>query len=74
MRWSNDKQTRVLIGLVIGLHWVDIVKPILPDATFIWKLIEDTMPQTVFELRDLIYRHCRDIVSVVYYIALDSNE
>ena len=64
MRWVPDKETRVLIGLVIGLHWVDIIKPVIPGAVMIWEKLELEKPVNIFELRDLVKRHCLEIVSV----------
>ena len=74
IRWSEDKQTRILVGLVIGLHWVDTIKPIFPDAVMIWEKLEQTKPNTVHELKNVILDHCRDMVRAVYWLALDTDE
>ena len=53
LRWS-DKQTRILISLTIGLHYVDIIKPIVPNAVMLWEKIDNNKPTNVFELKSLI--------------------
>ena len=52
-RWG-DKETRILASLSIGLHWVDVIKKVIPDTVMVWQKIQQTKPKNVFDLRDTI--------------------
>ena len=63
---DGNRDDRILISLLVGCHYIPILKPILGDNISIWARIEREKPNGAIELLGVLQQYAFEATAIIY--------